>query len=162
MMVSVVSATRTGGNFIFLGHLDANFIQKWQKCQICVIYENLVCNYKWSTFRSCSKSNCCSSTKMRKGNIFSHVCLSVPMWPLPMMHWTSPYRDLGLAPSPQTCSNLFNVDLTVQSPPPPRPRTCSNLIIMKHVRLTSGQLTSYFNDFLFKFVLWINFQLEFW
>ena len=32
-----------GGNFIFLRHLDANFVQKWQKCQICVIYENLDC-----------------------------------------------------------------------------------------------------------------------
>ena len=25
----------------FLRHLDANFVQKWQKCQICVTYENL-------------------------------------------------------------------------------------------------------------------------
>ena len=40
-MVSVVSSSPTGGNFIFLRHLDANFVQKWQKCQICVIYENL-------------------------------------------------------------------------------------------------------------------------
>ena len=32
-----------------------------------------------------------------------------PMWPLLMMHWTSPNRD-----SPKTCSNLFNMDLTVQ------------------------------------------------
>ena len=24
----------------FLGHLNANFVQKFQKCQICVIYEN--------------------------------------------------------------------------------------------------------------------------
>ena len=29
----------------FLKHPDANFIQKWQKCQICVIYENLDWNY---------------------------------------------------------------------------------------------------------------------
>ena len=41
VMVSVVSLSPTGGNFIFLRHLDANFVQKWQKCQICVIYENL-------------------------------------------------------------------------------------------------------------------------
>ena len=40
-MVSVVSSNPIGGNFIFLRHLDANFVQKWQKCQICVIYENL-------------------------------------------------------------------------------------------------------------------------
>ena len=41
--VSVVSSNPTGGNFIFLRLLDANFAQKWQKCQICVIYENLDC-----------------------------------------------------------------------------------------------------------------------
>ena len=28
VMVSVVSSNPTGGNFIFLGHLDANFAQK--------------------------------------------------------------------------------------------------------------------------------------
>ena len=41
VMASVVSSNPTGGNFIFLRHLDANFVQKCQKCQICVIYENL-------------------------------------------------------------------------------------------------------------------------
>ena len=41
VMVSVVSSNPTGGNFIFLRNLDANFVQKWQKCQICAIYENL-------------------------------------------------------------------------------------------------------------------------
>ena len=41
--VSVVSSSPTGGNFIFLRHLDANFVQKCQKCQIYVIYENLDC-----------------------------------------------------------------------------------------------------------------------
>ena len=41
VMVSVVSSNPTGGNFIFLRHLDAIFVQKCQKCQICVIYENL-------------------------------------------------------------------------------------------------------------------------
>ena len=39
-MVSVVSLSATGGNLIFLRHLDANFVQL-QKCHICVIYENL-------------------------------------------------------------------------------------------------------------------------
>ena len=29
----------------FLRHLDANFVQKCQKCQICVIYENL--EWEW-------------------------------------------------------------------------------------------------------------------
>ena len=41
VMVSVVSSNPTGCNFIFLRHLDANFVRKWQKCQICVIYKNL-------------------------------------------------------------------------------------------------------------------------
>ena len=39
VIVSVVSESPTGGNFIFLRHLNANFVQK---CQICVINENLV------------------------------------------------------------------------------------------------------------------------
>ena len=41
VMVIVLSLNPTGGNFIFLRHLNANFVQKCQKCQICVIYENL-------------------------------------------------------------------------------------------------------------------------
>ena len=36
-------------------------------------------------------------TKLREGNVFSRICVSmgweVPMRPLPMMHWTSLYRD---------------------------------------------------------------------
>ena len=41
VMVRVASSSPTGGNLFFLRQLDANFVQKWQKCQICVIYENL-------------------------------------------------------------------------------------------------------------------------
>ena len=41
--VSVVSSNPTAGKFIFLRHLDASFVQKWQKCQICFIYKNLDC-----------------------------------------------------------------------------------------------------------------------
>ena len=40
VMVSVVSSSPTGGNFIFVRHLNDNFVEK---CQICVIYENLEC-----------------------------------------------------------------------------------------------------------------------
>ena len=43
VMISVVSLNPTGSNFIFLRNLDANFAQKCQKCQICVMYENLEC-----------------------------------------------------------------------------------------------------------------------
>ena len=65
-------------------------------------------------------------------------------------------------PPRQTCSNLFNLDLTVQPPPPPPapapyPQTCSNLFIMKRLRLTSGRFASYWNVFLFQnFTLCIN------
>ena len=45
VMVSVVSSNPTGGNLIFLRPLDANFVQKCQKCQICVIYKNLCTNH---------------------------------------------------------------------------------------------------------------------
>ena len=45
-MVSVVSSSPTGGNLIFLRHLDANFVLKSQKCQICVIYER----WRWSSW----------------------------------------------------------------------------------------------------------------
>ena len=41
VMVGVLSLSPTAGNFIFLRHLNANFVQKCQKCQICVIYKNL-------------------------------------------------------------------------------------------------------------------------
>ena len=41
MLVSVVSLSPTGGNFIFVRHIGTNFVQKLQKRQICVIYENL-------------------------------------------------------------------------------------------------------------------------
>ena len=51
-MVSVVRSNPTGGNFIFLRHLDANFVQKCQKCQICVIYENLM--YLFITASRCA------------------------------------------------------------------------------------------------------------
>ena len=90
--------------------------------------------------------------------IFSFVCLcprgfegGLPISPLPVMHWTSPYRkpplkrapvpaplysdtpplksSLYKGPPPQTCSNLIRLDLTVQGPPP----TCSHLFVMKHV-----------------------------
>ena len=43
VMVSVVSSSPTRGNFVFLKHLNANIVQKCQKCQNCVIYENLDC-----------------------------------------------------------------------------------------------------------------------
>ena len=79
--------------------------------------------------------------KLREGNIFGHVYLSVhdgvPMWPLPKMPLVpSPYRNLtirgfhwpqspaltilGLLPTRpshyQTYSDLFNLDFTIRDP----------------------------------------------
>ena len=103
-----------------------------------------------------------------------------PMWPLPMMHWTSPYRDLPVQdatpnaapPSVQgpldplgmfklsqlgshstgchplyrvslICSNLFNLDTAVQTPPPwTYLETCS-------LWRTYERLIFYWNVFLF-------------
>ena len=48
------------------------------------------------------------------------------MEPLPMMYWTSPYRQASWI-----CSNLFNWDLSVQGPSTFPPQTCSKLFIMK-------------------------------
>ena len=45
----------------------------------------------------------------------------VPMWPLPMMYWTSKYRDSWHV---QTCSNL---DLHCTGTCQPPPQACSNL-----------------------------------
>ena len=49
------------------------------------------------------------------------------------------------SPSPvlQTCSKLFNLNLTIQGPP----FTCSTLFIMKHVCLASEWFASYWNTF---------------
>ena len=68
VMVSVLSSNPTGGNFIFfLRHLDANFVQKWQKCQICVIYENL----EWS---KCFFTRVdCITAKIARGEDFTSV-----------------------------------------------------------------------------------------
>ena len=80
-------------------------------------------------------------TKLQGGNVICRwrVCMSVhrssPTWPLPMMHFTSPYygppsdmfRLVKLGPDPTapppTCSNVFYLDLIVQ--PPGHVQTCS-------------------------------------
>ena len=85
--------------------------------------------------------------------------LYLAMWLLLIMHWTSPYSDpvtspslLTLAPpykehhqpEPRQCSNLLNLDLTVQEPsyPTPAVQTCPYWS-------TSEWFTSYWNAFLF-------------
>ena len=50
--------------------------------------------------------------------------------------------------SPQTCSNWYRLNLTVQGPRLP---TCSNLFIMKYVWSTSRGLASCWNAYLLTF-----------
>ena len=89
VIVSVVSSNPTGGNFIFLKHLNANFVQKWQKCQICVIYENL----EWfNEFFSLSTTGC-------------DFCPLMPILPfLPTLYQLWKLRLLVNA----NCSTTFN------------------------------------------------------
>ena len=75
-------------------------------------------------------------TKLEEGNVFNRVRPSAILSregvfhvTITMVHWTSPYRDPSAlsvlppvqgppGPGPlQTCSNLFNLDLTVQGSP---------------------------------------------
>ena len=41
-------------------------------------------------------------TKLQEGNVFTAVCLFTggPMWPLPIMHWTSLYKAPDMGPTP--------------------------------------------------------------
>ena len=68
-------------NFIFcwnfLRHIDANFVQKCQKCQICVIYENLDygCVNNWTI--KCNEIHF-SGRKTMSPSVESVVMLSTP------------------------------------------------------------------------------------
>ena len=70
-------------------------------------------------------------TKLREANVFSRVCLafcSKGDGPCVGSQAQSPVKSPGpgsprTGPTPKPCSNLFNLDLTVQG----RPWTCSNL-----------------------------------
>ena len=71
-----------------------------------------------------------------EAKVFSRVYLFVHKGSrFPSDHYPWPHHAGPL----RTCSNLFNLDLTVQGPPPPR---------MYDVRLPSTQLASYLNAFL--------------
>ena len=69
------------------------------------------------------------TTKLREGNVFSHVSLSVCLFMGVGPHHTGPQPPSlqgfgpvpvqGLALPPWTCSNLFKLDLNVQEPPLP-------------------------------------------
>ena len=83
-------------------------------------------------------------------------------WSCPGLPLVKDLHCLGVTP-PHTCSNLFNLDLTVQGPPDifklvqlgphctGTPWTFSNLFIMKHIQFTSGRLASFWNAFLLCF-----------
>ena len=58
--------------------------------------------------------------KMQEGNVFSCVCglsLSVHggMWSLPMMHWTSPYRDFPCTGNCPPTHNALTVSILLAS-----------------------------------------------
>ena len=80
-------------------------------------------------------------TNFREGNVFSHVCVSVILStegsPL---QGPAPYRAHPLCTElcPLTCSNLFNLDLTLQRPRPLPTPDNFKFFIVKHVWLASG------------------------
>ena len=78
VMVSVVSSNPTGGNFNFLRHLDANFVQKWQKCQICVIY---VTWYPETRYCQCSHWNIWKGFHTEFHQILN-ISIKCNSWPL--------------------------------------------------------------------------------
>ena len=62
----------------------------------------------------------------------------------PLLPYMGPHCTRGppsSSPVLQTCSKLFNLNLTIQGPP----WTCSTLFVMKHVCLASEWLASYWN-----------------
>ena len=93
---------------------------------------------------------------MRKGNVFSRVCLSVQERSLCDQTWTcSNFFTWGHCPHPhphappsnmgttKTCSNLFTLG------PLRPPKTCSNLFVMSPIHiLTSGRLAFDWKPFL--------------
>ena len=110
------------------------------------------------------------TTKLREGNVFTGVCLSVhsgvPHVILPKVHWTSlyrtppsghgtwgppdpartPVRDIWW-PSLETCSNLFiGPHTSLYSTPP---HSTDIWCPPKHVQLASKGYASYWNAFLF-------------
>ena len=88
------------------------------------------------------------------GKVIFQSCLSVhsggPRWPLSMMHWNFACRD-HCPPPPSPGPIQLDMFKLVQLGPhctgTPLIRTCSNLFTVKHVRLKSGRLASYWNAF---------------
>ena len=87
------------------------------------------------------------------------VCHSIRQWG-DRFHLTVTHDALYLAinGTPPTCSNLFNLDLTLEGATPnpssactgiPAPQICLNLFIMNHVLLARGRLASHWNTLLF-------------
>ena len=86
--------------------------------------------------------------KLRKGN--SHVCLSMgyPMWPLPIVHWTSPDRNPQPRSAHGTSLHMHPTDGDIWWP---RLETCSKFFtwwLLKQIWLASGWYASYWNTFL--------------
>ena len=82
-------------------------------------------------------------TKLRKGNIFSCVCSSFcpqgdPMWPLPMLHWTSPYRNPSACPHAHFQTWDMEPHCIVTHPPPPDPASLDMGPCCTRILVTSG------------------------
>ena len=90
--------------------------------------------------RSCRKAN--FSVMSVNHSIHKGIPIQCPSPRLPHCPWPQPHHshtgphDLS-HPSPPTCSDLYNLDLTVQGPHPTN-ETCSNLFTMKHKLLEAG------------------------
>ena len=116
----------------------------------------LICQTKFQLLASIS---CWIFTKLRESNGFSCVYLSTGrgglMWPLPMIYWTSQYRDSPLyrtqpafnsGPLQATHGHVHTVELGPhcrRTPP-----DILNVLIMKRLQLASGRLASYLNTLL--------------
>ena len=90
-----------------------------------------------------------SLSKLREGNVFSCVFLSF-CWA--GFHSTGPQLrspSVRTLAHPQTCSNLFNLDLTVQVP---TPLDMFNLVQYKTRTVDKRAVDMLLNDFLFLFV----------
>ena len=101
-------------------------------------------------------------TKLREGNVFICVCLSVqkgPIWPLSMIPWTSPYSTDCPSPPPwyrslpplletSSCQDQKPVQTcSIEHPPP---LLISGGWLLKYVWWATVWYTSYWNAFLFR------------
>ena len=132
---------------------------RWNRSKTEMCAEMLLINFFIYEYLICY----CSPKKLREGNVFSSVYLS--MWPLPMINWTSLYRtpsvqDLG--PPPVQGSTSCSLCTPASDIWWPRLYICSNLftwgthctahfwwhLSAGYVWWASGKYASYWKSFL--------------